>query len=70
MQQFRMDDLRCVEHAPTSPLALRNKFEQLILSSTHAKAKVDAVNPETGEYRIVLHGTLDREETRSGGEWS
>ncbi len=29
-----------------------------------AMAKVDAINPETGEYRIVLQGTIDKEETR------
>jgi hypothetical protein len=27
---------------------------------TSCRAKVEAVNPETGEYRIVLQGTLDQ----------
>jgi hypothetical protein len=36
----------------------------MILSSTVARAKVEAINPETGEYRVVLQGTLDKEEGR------
>ena len=30
----------------------------------NARAKVELINPETGEYRIVLHGTLDKEDTK------
>ena len=70
MKRFAFDDLKFVENVPKSPLALRNSIEQLIVSSTHAKAKVDAINPETGEYRIVLQGTLDRTQSRFEGEWA
>ena len=34
------------------------------MSSVNARAKVELINPETGEYRIVLHGTLDKEDTK------
>lgn len=64
MARFRMDDLRSIERAPTSPSSLRSKISEVILSSTHAKCRVDSVNPETGEYRIVLQGTLDREASK------
>lgn len=64
MARFRMDDFRSLEHAPTSPMTLRNKIAEVILSSTHAKARVESINPETGEYRVVLQGTLDRETSR------
>ena len=64
MARFRMDDLRTIEHAPTSPASLRSKIAEVILSSTHARARVEAINPETGEYRVVLQGTLDREATK------
>jgi hypothetical protein len=36
----------------------------MILHSTVSRAKVDAFNPETGEYRVVLQGTLDKDETK------
>jgi len=59
-----MDDFRSLEHAPTSPANLRSKIAEVILSSTHAKARVESMNPETGEYRIILQGTLDREPSK------
>ncbi len=36
----------------------------MIENSTTCKAKVEAINPETGEYRLILQGNLDREETK------
>ncbi len=65
MARFRMDDLKSIERAPTSPATLRSKISEVILNSTHAKCRVDSLNPDTGEYRIVLQGTLDREVTHS-----
>jgi hypothetical protein len=62
--RFRSDDLRSIEIAPTSAALLRNKIGEMILHSTVSRAKVDAFNPETGEYRVVLQGTLDKEETK------
>lgn len=64
MPRFRIHDVNTIEHAPTSPAALRNKLSEMIMSSVNARAKVELVNPETGEYRIVLQGTIDREETK------
>jgi hypothetical protein len=56
--------IRLIETAPTSPASLRSKIGEMILNSTVARAKVEALNPETGEYRVVLQGTLDREDTK------
>ncbi len=64
MARFRVDDLKTIEHTPTSPSTLRAKISEVILSSTHAKARVESINPETGEYRVVLQGTLDRENSK------
>ena len=36
----------------------------MIMSSVNARAKVELCNPETGEYRIILQGTLDKDETK------
>jgi len=64
MPKFRLSDIGTIERAPTSPASLRNKLSDMILSSVAARAKVEMVNQDTGEYRIVLQGTLDREESR------
>ena len=64
MPRFRIYDLNTIERSPTSPASLRNKISEMIMSSVNARAKVEVINPETGEYRIVLQGTLDREETK------
>ena len=64
MPRFHVHDLRSIEMTPTSPASLRSKVGEMILNSTIARAKVEALNPETGEYRVVLQGTLDREETK------
>ena len=64
MPRFRIYDIHSIERSPTSPAALRNKVSEMILNSVNAKAKVDTLNPETGEYRIVLQGTLDKDESK------
>ncbi|HYS78804.1 MAG: hypothetical protein DMF51_12435 [Acidobacteria bacterium] len=62
MARFHIQDVKSLENTPTSPAQLRTKIGEMILNSTIARAKVEAVNTETGEYRVVLQGTLDREE--------
>ena len=64
MARFKINDLHAIENSPTSPGSLRSKVGEMILSSTVCRAKVEAVNPETGEYRLVLQGTLDKEENK------
>jgi len=64
MPKFHIQDLRSIENAPTSPASLRTKIGEMIFCSTTARAKVEAINPETGEYRVVLQGTLDREDSK------
>lgn len=64
MARFRIKDLRSIETSPTSPATLKNKLGEMLVSSISATARLDAVNPDTGEYRIVLQGTLDQEDSR------
>jgi hypothetical protein len=66
MPRFRIQDIHTIENAPTSAGALRSKIGDMIVNSTAFRAKVDALNPETWEYRIVLEGTLDKEDTKFG----
>jgi hypothetical protein len=64
MLRFKIGDLSSLEKSPTSPLTLRNKIGEMLFSSSQAIATVEIVNRETGEYRVVLQGTLDTEESR------
>ena len=64
MARFRFQDLRTIEKAPTAPGTLRNKLGELLISSINCTAKVEGLNMDTGEYRIILQGTLDKEETK------
>ncbi|MBI3447920.1 MAG: hypothetical protein HY049_03235 [Acidobacteria bacterium] len=64
MARFHIQDLRSLENVPASPASLRTKVGEMILNSTSARAKVEAMNPETGEYRVVLTGTLDKADTK------
>jgi hypothetical protein len=64
MPRFHVTDVRSIENAPASPASLRSKIGEMILNSKTARARVEALNPETGEYRVVLQGTLDTEESK------
>ncbi len=64
MTRFRIHDLKGLEEKPTSPGAMRAKLNEMIVNSTLCRAKVETMNPETGEYRIVLQGSLDKEDTK------
>lgn len=59
--RLRIEDLRTVEVSPTSPAALRGKISEIIVNSTQAQVTVESFDPETGDYRVVLDGTLDVE---------
>jgi hypothetical protein len=55
------DDFEEIGKLRSSPHTLRYKIGDVILCSTVVRARVEAANPETGEYRVTLQGTLDRE---------
>ena len=59
MSKFRYQNFQVLERTPTSPAALEHTLNDLLYNSTTCRAKVEMVNPTTGEYRIVLQGTLD-----------
>lgn len=64
MTRISPTNLSAIERTPASPAALTRGVAELLGNSVIAKVKVDAYNWETGEYRVVLQGTLDLEETK------
>lgn len=67
MARFKVDDLRSLERTPTSPATLRNKLGELLISSINCTARVEGINLETGEYKIILQGSLDKEDSKFDG---
>lgn len=59
--------LSAIERTPVSPAALSQGVWDVLSHSLAVKAKVDSFNMDTGEYRVVLQGTFDREESRFEG---
>ena len=64
MPRFQPTDLSAIERIPTSPAALTQGIWEVLSNSVVSKAKVDSYNWETGEYRVVLQGTLDLEDSK------
>jgi hypothetical protein len=63
MTRFGIQELNALESGHNSPGMLRDRVGEMILNSTVCRAKVETLNPDTGEYRVILQGTLDREES-------
>jgi len=61
----RMDPnaLNAIERAQMSPKALSTGIWDVVSHSISTRARVEGFNAETGEYRVVLQGTLDLDET-------
>jgi hypothetical protein len=57
--KFRYQNFPSFERTPSSPASLQYRLSELLYNSTTCRCKVENVNPNTGEYRIVLQGTLD-----------
>jgi len=62
MPRFTIHDVQALETTAASPGTLRTKIGDMIVNSVACRAKVEAVNPQTGEYRLVLQGTLGKDE--------
>ncbi len=68
VNKFRFPNFPDMERTPTSPASLQYRLTELLYNSTTCRAKVDSVNASTGEYRIVIQGTLDYwDETKPAG---
>lgn len=59
MATFTAHDIRALEAWPASRADVGRKLTAALDASVAVRVKVDAINDLTGEYRIVLQGTLD-----------
>lgn len=56
---FNLRDLEIIRNANLSTSTLQRQINNMIESSDNCRAIVECLNRKTGEYRIVLQGTLD-----------
>ena len=61
MPRIGSTELGAIERSPASPSALTHGLWDVLSHSVAARAKVESCNLQTGEYRVVLQGTLDLE---------
>lgn len=59
MGRMHVEDIIAIESAQAEPDRLSILIVKLILSSRELEAKVYDNNPRTGNYVVVLEGTLD-----------
>jgi len=62
MKKWSINDINIIEKSPSSPYWMQSRFTDILFNSTNCRCKVESINPNTGEYRIVLQGTFDKEE--------
>jgi len=59
MIKFDARDLDVIRNAKLSYSTLKRQLNNMVESSENCRAIVERLNRTTGEYRIVLQGTLD-----------
>ncbi len=59
MIKFNIRDLEIIRNAKISSSTLKRQLGNVLESSGNCRAIVESLNRETGEYRIVLQGTLE-----------
>jgi hypothetical protein len=59
MSNFNIRDLEIIRNANISSSTLKRQINNMIQSSDNCRAIVESLNRDTGEYRIVLQGTLE-----------
>lgn len=62
MTKFNIRDLEIIKNANVSSSTLKRQLTNMLENSTNCRAIVESLNRETGEYRIVLQGTLESKE--------
>ena len=63
MNNFNIHDLDVIKNNDISRTTMKRQFNKMLESSMKCYAIVESLNRETGEYRIVVQGTLDNRDT-------
>ena len=66
MPNINPNQIRQIESTPPNPKAMYSALGNIVNNSSTCRAKVESVDANTGEYRIVLTGTYTGTGTGSG----
>jgi hypothetical protein len=58
MKRFNFADLEDLKRIKGSPSIIKAKIDGLLTRSENCNANIENIDPKTGEYRIVLQGTV------------
>jgi len=61
MGEYSLHDVEALGETSQSPRRLNDRLWNLLSHSVDARVKIESCNWQTGEYRVVLQGTLDVE---------
>lgn len=61
MPEFSLEDVAAIGSAQRSPRKLNDQLWGVLSHSLFARISVESCDRETGDYRVVLQGTLDVE---------
>jgi hypothetical protein len=59
MSRFPIEDILDIEDFPDDHASLTARLGEIIYNSTSIRAEVEALSAETGEFRVVILGTLE-----------
>ena len=62
MTKFNIRDLEIIRNANISSSTLKRQINNMIEGSENCRAIVERLNRETGDYSIILQGTLDTQD--------
>ena len=62
MEKYYTRDFDLIEHIPPSSNALREKIGNILKGSKNWTANVSNIDKVTGNYQIILQGTLTKDE--------
>jgi hypothetical protein len=61
MKTFNIDELKLIKNNRVSRKHLETELNKMLTHSNGCRAIVESLNRKTGEYRIILQGTLVKE---------
>lgn len=59
MSKINIEELEKLHSPYISSMTLKQHIIEMLANSTQCKAIIESINHDTGEYRIVLQGTLE-----------
>ncbi|RMF66204.1 MAG: hypothetical protein D6743_06790 [Calditrichaeota bacterium] len=67
MEKLNFTELEKLDVTKMSCASLKKHIQEMLTNSSQCQAILECINQDTGEYRIVLQGVLEKSPEPSGG---